>query len=55
MYGEKFYGKKYKQMKKLGYDQKDIAKTIQFEFKTNLKIESTELSIKSMKGVLKDE
>ncbi len=55
MYGEKFYGKKYKQMKKLGYDQKDIAKTIQFEFKTSVKIESTELSIKSMKGVLKDE
>lgn len=49
-YGEKFYGKKYKEMKKLGYSKDDIAKNIQFNFKTKVNIISTKLSINGIKG-----
>lgn len=48
-YGSKFYGKKYKEMKKLGYKKNDIANNIKFSFKTSVNINSTSLSIKSIR------
>lgn len=49
-YGSKFYGEKYFEMKKLGYTKNDIAKDISFSFKAKVEINSTQLSIKSVKG-----
>ena len=46
---EKFYSKKYKETKKLGYKNKDILNKISFKFNTNVQIKSTELSIKSVR------
>lgn len=51
----KFYGKKYKEMKKLGYSKEKIKDDISFSFKANVEIKSTELSIKSVKEKAKDE
>lgn len=48
-YGTKFYEKKYKQMKKLGYKKNTIANDITFTFKVKVDITSTELSIRSVK------
>ena len=48
-YAEKFYSKKYKETKKLGYKNKDILNKISFKFNTNVQIKSTELSIKSVR------
>ena len=48
-YAEKFYSKKYKETKKLGYKNKDILNKISFKFNTNVRIKSTELSIKSVR------
>ena len=48
-YAEKFYSKKYKETKKLGYENKDILNKISFKFNTNVQIKSTELSIKSVR------
>lgn len=49
-YGLKFYGKKYFEMKKLGYNKRNVAKDISFSFKVKVKINSTQISIKSVKG-----
>lgn len=49
-YGSKFYKRKFKTMKYLGYDRKNIIEDISFDLKINVKIETTELSIKSVKG-----
>lgn len=54
-YGLKFYGQKYKDMKKLGYSKNNIIDDISFSFKTTVRIKSTELSIKSVKEKAKDE
>lgn len=54
-YGLKFYGQKYNQMKKLGYSKDNIKEDISFNFKANVEIKSTELSIKSIKEKAKDE
>lgn len=48
-YAKKFYSKKYKETKKLGYKNKDILNKISFKFNTNVQIKSTELSIKSVR------
>ena len=48
-YKEKFYTKKYKQTKKLGYENKNILDNISFKFDTNVQIKSTQLSIKSVR------
>ncbi|MEE0699445.1 MAG: Ger(x)C family spore germination protein [Bacilli bacterium] len=48
-YGAKFYQQKYKEMKKYGYKINEIANDITFDFKSKVSIESTELSIKSVK------
>lgn len=48
-YAEKFYSKKYKETKKLGYKNKDILNKISFKFNTNVQIKSPELSIKSVR------
>lgn len=48
-YGSKFYGKRYKEMKKLGYKKDDIANNVSFTFKTEANINSTNLSIKSVR------
>ena len=54
-YGLKFYGQKYNEMKKLGYSKDNIKEDISFNFKANVEIKSTELSIKSIKEKAKDE
>lgn len=48
-YGSKFYGKKYKEMKKLGYKKSKIVNDVSFNFKTKVNINSTNLSIKSVR------
>ena len=48
-YGSRFYEQEYKKMKKLGYDKNNIINDISFTFKADVKIESTELSIRSVK------
>ena len=54
-YGFKFYGQKYKEMKKLGDSKNKITNDLSFNFKTSLKIKSTELSIKSVKENMNNE
>lgn len=54
-YGSKFYGEKYKDMKKLNYKQEDIVNDVTFNFKTSVNINSTNLSIKSIRGGIKNE
>ncbi len=54
-YGEKFYEKNYNEMKKLGYNKKSIIKDINFNFKVNTEITSTELSIKAIKEAKSNE
>lgn len=49
-YGDKFYKKKYKEMKKNNYKTNEIVNDISFDFNVNVEIKSTELSIKSIKG-----
>lgn len=48
-YEKKFYSKKYKETKELGYKNKDILNKISFKFNTNVHIKSTQLSIKSVR------
>ena len=48
-YGERFYARKYKETKKLGYKNKDILDKISFKINTNVQIKSTLLSIKSVR------
>lgn len=48
-YGFKFNSYKNKEMKSLGYTKKSISKSISFDFDANVKIDSTRLSIKSIK------
>ena len=54
-YGEKFYGQKYKEMKKLNYSKSQITNNVSFSFKTKVIIKSTELSIKSVKEKVQNE
>ncbi len=49
-YGSLFYKKKYKQMKELGYTKSNIINDLNFDFNVEVSIETTELSIKSVKG-----
>ena len=49
-YGSKFYKRKFKTMKQLGYNRKNILDDITFNLKVDVKIETTELSVKSVKG-----
>jgi len=49
-YGSKFYKRKFKTMKQLGYNRKNILNDITFNLKVDVKIETTELSVKSVKG-----
>lgn len=48
-YGSKFYEQKYKEMKKLNLSKKDIIDNISFNFKSKVDIQSTELTIRSIK------
>ena len=48
-YREKFNARKYKETKKYGYDKNDIMNKIKFDLNVNVKIKSTELSIKSIR------
>ena len=48
-YREKFNARKYKETKKYGYDKNDIIDKIKFDLNVNVKIKSTELSIKSIR------
>lgn len=48
-YGSKFYGKKYKEMKELGYKKSEIVNDVSFNLKTEVNINSTNLSIKSVR------
>lgn len=49
-YGDKFYKKKYSEMKKYNYKKEEIVNDISFKFDVNVEIKSTELTIKSVKG-----
>lgn len=48
-YGAKFYDKKAKEMKQLGYKKTDIVEDISFKFNAKVTIKSTQLSIRSVK------
>lgn len=48
-YGLKFYQKKYKEMEKYGYKAEEIINNINFDINVNVEINSSELSIKSVK------
>lgn len=54
-YGSKFYGEKYKDMKTLNYKQDEIVNDVTFNFKTSVNIDSTNLSIKSIREGIKNE
>ncbi len=54
-YGSKFYGKKYNEMKKLGYKKSEIANDVTFSFNTSVNINSTNLSIKSVREEIHNE
>lgn len=54
-YGSKFYGEKYKEMKMLDYKQDEIVNDVTFNFKTSVNINSTNLSIKSIRKESKNE
>lgn len=55
MYGEKFYGRKNSDLKKLNIKEKDIKKIVSFSLKTSVKIEKIGLTIKSIKEVSRHE
>ncbi len=48
-YGYMFYSKKYKEMEKYNYNKNNIINKLTFNFKSNIKIESPNLTIKSIK------
>ena len=48
-YGNIFYAKKYKEMKKLGYTKDMISKKITFKAKSKVRINSSSLTLKSIK------
>ena len=50
-YGEKFYSKKNKNLKKLNIKEKDIKKNISFNVRSNVKIDRIGLTIKSIREV----
>ncbi len=54
-YGSKFYGKKYQEMKKLGLKKGRIADNVMFKFNTSVNINSTNLSIKSVREEIENE
>ena len=48
-YGSKFYEQKYKLMKKYNIKKEDIRGNIRFDFNVKSKINSVELSVRSVK------
>lgn len=48
-YGAKFFQQKHKELKKYGYTANEVVNDVSFNFKSKVIIETTELSIKSLK------